>query len=151
MNRILFIIGMLVSMNVNAGRYIATEELHQNYVKDWPKYQQFAYVVWSYSRRTRTKDWRNIKEFLVHGDTKMSPPVDRPDIAEVLGQVTKAVLDAGFDSPSNTSVNTIWGEVELPGIGNIGVTGLDEWYLYLDGNVPGIEQSTFVPPLKPVT
>jgi hypothetical protein len=140
---------LMVSLNVNAGRYIDAEELHTVYVNDWQKYQQFVRVVWNYSRRTHTTDWRHIKEFLLYGDFKIVRPVNRPEIAEVLGQVTRAVLAAGFDSPPGSEPDYIWGEVELPGIGNIGVTGLDEWYLFLDGNVPGLEQSVYLPPPKP--
>lgn len=140
---------LLISMNVQAGRYITQEELANAYIKDWAKYQQFTRVVWNYARRTGTRDWNNIKAFLINGDARIKRPVGRPEIAEVLGQVVQAVLASAFDSPNESDVTVIWGEVELPGIGNIGITGLDEWYLFFDGNVDGLEQTIFILPPKP--
>ena len=139
----------VISMSSHAGRYITQEELSNDYIKDWAKYQRFAHVVWNYAHRTGTRDWRNIKAFLIYGDAKVKRPVGRPEVAEVLGQITQAVLASGFDSPPGSEPDYIWGEVELPGIGNVGVTGLDEWFLFLDGNVDGLEQSVYLPPPKP--
>ena len=133
---------LLLTFNCQAGRYIDASELAACYTVNWMSYQNLILSAYNFSIQSGKVNTTEIYLFLAGQEG---------DVGDTLDKIVDAVVAAGFDTPSPPYSKLIWGMVELPGLGLLGITGIGKLYLFADDeSVSSIDiTKPFTPPENP--